>query len=134
MVSTSTANLGVDPIKTLDHLTIAVTNWRASRDWYIHTLDFELDLEIPENCTAALKDDAGFTLVLSQTDGGRLPASCALTIQVDDVESRFRELLGAGVEFVHPPEKTFWGYGVELLDPDGYAIRLWDQKSMREKA
>jgi hypothetical protein len=30
----------------------------------------------------------------------------------------------------HPPQKVFWGFGAELLDPDGYAIRLWDAKSM----
>ena len=117
----------------LDHLTIAVSNWRTSRDWYIQTLDFELIFEDPENCTAAVKDEEGFTLLLSQTDGGKLPPSCTLTVQVDDVEDRYRELVGAGVRFVHPPEKMFWGYGAELRDPDGYALRLWDQKSMREK-
>jgi hypothetical protein len=26
-----------------------------------------------------------------------------------------------------------WGYGVELVDPDGYLVRLWDEVSMREK-
>ena len=29
--------------------------------------------------------------------------------------------------------KVFWGYGAELRDPDGYRLRLWDQKSMKEK-
>jgi hypothetical protein len=29
--------------------------------------------------------------------------------------------------------EDFWGYGPELADPDGYVIRLWDEKSMREK-
>ena len=29
--------------------------------------------------------------------------------------------------------KVFWGYGAELRDPDGYSLRLWDQKSMKEK-
>ena len=24
------------------------------------------------------------------------------------------------------------GYGAELQDPDGYLIRLWDERSMRE--
>jgi uncharacterized glyoxalase superfamily protein PhnB len=97
-------------------------------------MDFELDFEVPEDCTAAVKDDEGFTLILSQTDGGKLPASCALSLQVENVEARYQELLGVGVEFVHPPEKTFWGYGAELRDPDGYALRLWDQKSMRAKS
>ena len=45
-----------------------------------------------------------------------------------------RELSAAGIRFVHPPTKVFWGYGAELCDPDGYRLRLWDQTSMEEKA
>jgi hypothetical protein len=26
---------------------------------------------------------------------------------------------------------TYWGYGAELIDPDGYLIRLWDERSMK---
>ena len=29
--------------------------------------------------------------------------------------------------------KAFWGYGVELHDPDGYVVRLWDERTMKEK-
>ena len=38
-----------------------------------------------------------------------------------------------GIVFGHGPQKNFWGYGAELADPDGYLIRLWDEKSMKEK-
>ena len=117
----------------LDHLTIVVSDWRRSRDWYIQTLDFELDFEVPETQTAALSDGADFTLFVSQSDGGKLPPSCTLTVQVDDVEATFHELRVAGVEFSHPPQKVFWGYGAELRDPDGYAIRLWDRATMRKR-
>jgi uncharacterized glyoxalase superfamily protein PhnB len=58
----------------------------------------------------------------------------SFTIQVDDVEAKHRELSAAGIAFVHPPMKVFWGYGAELCDPDGYRLRLWDQTTMREKA
>ena len=33
----------------------------------------------------------------------------------------------------HGPQKNFWGYGPELADPDGYIVRLWDERTMREK-
>jgi predicted enzyme related to lactoylglutathione lyase len=52
---------------------------------------------------------------------------------VDDVEASYRRLTDAGVPFVHPPMKVFWGYGAELRDPDGYVLRLWDPQSMGEK-
>jgi hypothetical protein len=31
------------------------------------------------------------------------------------------------------PQKNFWGYGAELADSDGYLVRLWDERTMREK-
>ena len=33
----------------------------------------------------------------------------------------------------HPPQKVYWGYGAEVIDPNGYRIRLWDEASMAEK-
>src|SRR5947199_311638 len=117
----------------LDHLTIAVTNSDKSRDWYIETLGLKLEFEIPERRTSAVQDEFGFTLFLAETPGGPGRPSCVLTFQVSDVEAKHRQLVAAGVQFVHPPQKTFWGYGADLKDPDGYHIWLWDEKTMREK-
>jgi hypothetical protein len=43
-------------------------------------------------------------------------------------------MVARGIEFAHPPQKVFWGFGAELVDPDGYRIRLWDAQSMKDKA
>ena len=56
----------------------------------------------------------------------------SLTFQVDDVESKYRQLSERGLRFERAPQKLFWGYGAELRDPDGYLIYLWDERSMRE--
>ena len=48
------------------------------------------------------------------------------------MDATFAALAGRGVTFSHPPRKTYWGYGAELADPDGYLIRLWDENSMKE--
>ena len=117
----------------LDHLTIAVTDCEKSRDWYIATLGLKLEFEIPERRTSAVQDEEGFTLFLAETPGGPGRPSCVLTFQVSDVEAKHKQLAAAGVQFVHGPQKTFWGYGADLKDPDGYDIWLWDEKSMREK-
>jgi catechol 2,3-dioxygenase-like lactoylglutathione lyase family enzyme len=117
----------------LDHLTIAVTDCEKSRDWYVATLGLKLEFEIPERRTSAVQDEFGFTLFLAETPGGPGRPSCVLTFQVSDVETKHKQLVAAGVQFVHPPQKTFWGYGADLKDPDGYHIWLWDEKSMREK-
>jgi catechol 2,3-dioxygenase-like lactoylglutathione lyase family enzyme len=117
----------------LDHLTIAVRDYRVSRDWYVRHLGLTLEFEVPEPRTAALQDDAGLTLFVAESDDVPARPSCVLTFQVDDVDAKHRELVAAGVRFEHAPGKRFWGYGAELRDGDGYLIYLWDKTSMREK-
>ena len=117
----------------LDHLTILVSDWQASRDWYVEHLGCKLEFEIQDRGVAALQDDAGLTLLLQQSADAARGPSCRLYFQVDDVAAKFRELSGKGVSFVHPPQELSWGYGAELRDPTGYTIGLWDEVSMREK-
>ena len=116
----------------LDHPTIPVRDHLTSRDWYVRNLDMKVEFEVPNRRTTALQDDSGLTLVLEETElvGS---AGCILYFQVDDIEAKHRQLSDAGIPFVHPPQTEYWGYGAELRDPDGYRIRLWDEKSMREK-
>jgi catechol 2,3-dioxygenase-like lactoylglutathione lyase family enzyme len=116
----------------LDHLSLPVSDWRRSRDWWRDILGFKVEFEIPDRASVAMVDDADLTVFL---ETGEVIANPVLgfTVQVEDVEARHAELSAAGVAFVHPPMKVFWGYGAELLDPDGYRIYLWDETSMREK-
>ena len=115
----------------LDHLSLPVADWQKSRDWYKH-LGFEVEFEIPERKTTAMRDDADLTIFLYQGEVAACPG-ISFTIQVDDVEAMHHKLRAAGIAFDHPPMKVFWGYGAELRDPDDYRLRLWDQKSMKEK-
>ena len=116
----------------LDHMSLPVRDWQRSRDWYKRHLGFEVEFEIPDRKTAAMRDDADLTVFLYESEVTACPG-ISFTIQVDDVETTHRQLAAAGISFAHPPKKVFWGYGAELHDPDGYTLRLWDQKSMREK-
>ncbi len=55
----------------------------------------------------------------------------------------YLDTLGLKVEFEVPERQTLalqddegftiWGSGAELKDPDGYLVRLWDERSMKEK-
>jgi catechol 2,3-dioxygenase-like lactoylglutathione lyase family enzyme len=116
----------------LDHLSLPVRDWRKSRDWYKDRLGFEVEFEIPDRKTAAMRDDADLTVFLYEGEVADCPG-ISFTVQVDDVEATHEMLVAAGLSFVHPPMKVFWGYGAELCDPDDYRLRLWDQKSMKEK-
>jgi predicted enzyme related to lactoylglutathione lyase len=63
----------------------------------------------------------------------KLDHRCALWFQVGAVDATFAEWSSRGVQFAHSPGQTYWSYRAELVDPDGYLIRLWDERSMRER-
>jgi uncharacterized glyoxalase superfamily protein PhnB len=95
-----------------------------------------IEFEVADRRTVALQDDGGLTLFLAEAGDGVAPAqpgSVSLTFQVADVEAKYRELAARGIGFTHIPQDLFWGYGAELLDLDGYLLRLWDETSMQEK-
>ena len=110
-----------------------VSSLARSRAWYIETLGLEVEFEVPDRQTVALKDGEGFTVFLQEVQDAVRPNGCALWFQVADVDATFDEWTARGVRFAHPPRKTYWGYGAELADPDGYLIRLWDERTMKEK-
>ena len=116
----------------LDHMQLLVSDWRRSRDWWRDHLGFEVEFEIPERKTAAMRDGADLTVFLVEGKPfSEFGFSCAL--QVEDVEAKYSELKRKGVAFIHEPRKAFWGYGAELKDPDGYVLQLWDPVSMKAR-
>jgi catechol 2,3-dioxygenase-like lactoylglutathione lyase family enzyme len=116
-----------------DHLRIPVSDLARSRRWYIETLQLKVEFEVPDRRTVALQDGAGFTIFLQEVAPPVAPNGCALWFQVDDVAATFAQWSARGVAFTHGPRKSYWGYGVELADPDGYLVRLWDERSMKEQ-
>ncbi len=114
----------------LDHITLSVHDWRASRDWWTRHLGFEVEFEFPGG--VAVRDAGNMTVFLAE--GRVLPApEIAFTVRVNDVEAQHAAMTADGVAFSHPPQKVYWGYGAEVIDPNGYRIRLWDEASMAEK-
>ena len=115
-----------------DHLALPVSNLGRSREWYIATLGLKVEFEIPARSAVALQDGEGFAIFL-QEKPDVVPNGIALWFQVDDVDATHAAWSARGVHFSHGPQKNFWGYGAELADPDGYLVRLWDARSMKEK-
>lgn len=114
----------------LSHIVIPVGDLQSSRDWYVEKLGFTLEDERGD--IVRIRDAGGLTIFLQEAGGGLASAKVALTIEVENVDKSFQELKGAGVQFVNPPRVLFWGYGAEVLDPDGYMNRLWDRESMNK--
>ncbi len=121
------------PFMKLDHLALPVADYAASRDWYVKTLGLKVEFEMPDRQAVALQDSDGFAIFLQQNSDPVTPAGTALWFQVADVDASFAEMSARGAAFVDGPRKNYWGYGLELADPDGYLLRLWDERTMREK-
>ncbi|MBV8189216.1 MAG: VOC family protein [Alphaproteobacteria bacterium] len=115
-----------------DHLNLPVRDLDRSRDWWVSVLGLMVEFEVPQRRAVALQDSGGFAIFLEEKDGAAANG-VALWFKVDDVDAAFRTWTERKIAFAHGPQKTFWGYGAELADPDGYVVRLWDERSMREK-
>jgi hypothetical protein len=100
----------------------------------VNTLGFTLERELEQ--AVAIKDESGLTIFLVKATDPLAGQKITLTVQIGNVDSKHYELTNVGVPFVSPPSRQFWGYGAEVLDPDGYMNHLWDEvtmaKAMRE--
>ena len=115
----------------VSHMVLPVSDVRKSRDWYVDKLGFKIEREREQ--AVGIKDQSGLTIFLLKTSESLAGEKITLTIQVNNVESKYQELASLGVKFVSPPRHQSWGYGAEVLDPDGYMNHLWDEVTM-EKA
>src|SRR5580765_1047957 len=114
----------------VSHMVLPVADVHKSRDWYVAKLGFTVEREHDE--VVGIKDQSGLTIFLQKAAGILAGQKITLTIQVDNVDSKHQELASLGVKFVSPPKRLFWGYGAEVLDPDGYMNHLWDEVTMRQ--
>ena len=114
----------------VSHMVLPVSDVHQSRDWYVDKLGFTVEREHEE--VVGLKDQSGLTIFLQKAAGILAGQKITLTIQVDNVDSKHQELESLGVKFVSRPKRLFWGYGAEVLDPDGYMNHLWDDVTMRK--
>src|SRR6185312_15055029 len=98
----------------LDHVALAVRNWRASRDWYRKHFGLKVEFEIADGGeeklgVAAMQDDSGLTLFLEQVRNAPSACNCVHYFQIDNVDEAYRRLSDAGIKFRQAPRKVFWG-------------------------
>jgi catechol 2,3-dioxygenase-like lactoylglutathione lyase family enzyme len=115
---------------TVSHMVLPVTDLQKSRNWYVDRLGFTLERE--QDGVVSIKDAAGLTVFLQSVTDALPGRKITLTIEVDDVHRKHEELERGGVRFVSLPKMLFWGYGAEVLDPDGYMNHLWDKVTMSQ--
>lgn len=112
----------------VSHMVLPVTDLQKSRDWYVEKLGFTVEREQAD--VVGIKDSSGLTIFLQEVADRLADRKITLTIEVDNVDSKHQELESIGVQFISSPKIQFWGYGAEVLDPDGYTNHLWDIVTM----
>lgn len=91
-------------------------------------MGFTLERELGQ--AVGIKDESGLTIFLVKATDLLAGQKITLTIQIANVDNKHRELTDVGVSFVSPPRRQFWGYGAEVVDPDGSMNHLWDEVTM----
>ena len=112
----------------VSHIVLPVSDVLRSREWYVNKLGFTIERELEQ--AVGIKDQSGLTIFLLKATDPLAGQKITLTIQIGNVDSKHHELTNVGVPFVSPPRRQFWGYGAEVLDPDGYMNHLWDEVTM----
>ena len=112
----------------VSHIVLPVSDVPRSREWYVNRLGFTLERELEQ--AVGIKDESGLTIFLMKATDPLAGQRITLTIQIANVDSKYHEMTNAGVSFVSPPRRQFWGYGAEVMDPDGYMNHLWDEVTM----
>jgi catechol 2,3-dioxygenase-like lactoylglutathione lyase family enzyme len=115
-------------------LTVLVTDLERSVGFYHNTLGF-YEIDKGEGNAVLASGDTRLVLrtVSSLSAAGRL---IYLNLEVGDVQAVYRELVGKGVTFEHPPQVVNHGEKLELLsatfhDPDGHSIAITQWRATR---
>ena len=109
----------------LSHLFILVGDLEQTRRFYVGVLGLEVLTEEPGYLRVGGRD--GFHLGIEEGEPARVGATgIEIVVEVDDVDSRYRELVAAGVTFDGPPKDQPWSARhAWLSDPDGYRLSIF---------
>lgn len=115
----------MDSRARLSHLFIVVTDLARTREFYVGALGLEVLVDAPGYLRVGGRE--GFHLGIEEGEPARVGATgIEIVVEVDDVDSRYRELAAAGVTFDGPPEDQPWGARhAWLSDPDGYRLSIF---------
>jgi len=105
---------------------IKVSDWASTVRWYVETLGMCLLLEDAEHQYALLGSGRGRLALKGGSPKGLDRDHLRLIIQVEDMETEQKRLIGQGVVLSPPVDNPKEGYReVRLHDPEGTPIRLF---------
>ena len=109
---------------------VGITIWTGNLEPMLRFYQDTMQLPLHSNHGDFIAFDLGgirFNIGLhgSVSGGSADPFRVMPHLGVDDIQSEYRRLTAAGVEFIRPPEQEHWGGWVATLkDPDGNILQL----------
>lgn len=112
-------------IKAVKFVAIPCRNQDVSLAFYTEKLGFRVVTDQPFNDEQRWielgvgKSETKVVLFTAEAHRDLIGKQSTVTFVADDVEKTYRELLGRGVVFDQPAEKSDWGSAAIFRDPDG---------------
>ncbi len=112
-------------IRGIKFVTIPCRDQDASLAFYTEKLGFRVVTDQPFDGTQRWielgigRSDTRVVLFTAEAHRDLIGKPSTVTFVADDVEKTYQELLGRGVVFDQPAEKSDWGSAAIFRDPDG---------------
>jgi predicted enzyme related to lactoylglutathione lyase len=117
-------------IRKIKFTTMPVSDQDRALDFYVNTLGFTLVTDQPMGPgirwieVKPPKGETGLALFTAPGQESRVGTFCGVSMECDDVERTYAELVAKGVQFEKPPEKQPWGVMAIMKDSEGNQIVL----------
>ena len=112
------ARVGVECIIPI----LNVSSLRASLDYYVNVLGFQVDWGGEPGSEMASVSRDGRSIMLCQGSQGH--AGTWIWIGVEQLEPLCEELRAKGARFRQQPTNYWWAYEMRIEDPDGHVLRF----------
>jgi len=117
-------------IRKIKFMSIPVADQDRALNFYVNTLGFTLQTDQPMGPgqrwieVRPPKGDAGLALFTPPGHENRIGAFTGVSMECDDVQRTYEELIVKGVEFAKPPKTESWGVAAIMKDSEGNQIVL----------
>jgi predicted enzyme related to lactoylglutathione lyase len=117
-------------IQSVKFISIPVRDQDRALDFYVHTLGFTLVTDQPMGPgqrwveVRPPRSQTGLALFTAPGHEDRIGTFTGMSLECDDVQRTYTELVAKGVEFARPPKAEPWGVMAVLKDSEGNEIVL----------
>jgi catechol 2,3-dioxygenase-like lactoylglutathione lyase family enzyme len=109
----------------IGHVLLHVKEIEGLRDWYVENFGFKVNHQFQKQLVV-LSTDGEAKLVLERGEPIQNPSQICLLFEVENVDQKYKDLVGRGISFKTEPEDQPYGQRTCLLkDPAGHSLEIY---------